>query len=184
MAKREAEKTTALVYVAVIFILAVVHAVTEWPELTQVAVCEDCSLFARMAYPLFHSSLLHAILNAWCLLSIVFIYDVSWLYLITAYLIAVSCPALVSCSPTVGASGICFALLGMISFQTLRRFFFHGWMAMIIASGFVMPYLASRLFGLNVAQPNNWLHIWCYLIGLIAGYLIHSHNSHSSHHSH
>ena len=164
--------------------LAVVHAITAWPELARIALAEDCPFFARVVYPLFHASFLHAALNAWCLLSVIFIYDVSFFHLITACLIASSFPvSLVSCGPTVGASGICFALLGIISPQVQRKLYYHTWVVSIILSGFIIPFVCN-LFSLSVAQPNNWLHIWCYLIGLIAGYLIHSHNSHSPHQPH
>ena len=57
-----------------------------------VGVYTGCDLYGRILYPFFHANLLHATLNAWCLLSIVFIYDIKIWRLLLSYIIAATIP--------------------------------------------------------------------------------------------
>jgi len=117
-------------------------------------------------YPFVHASLLHCVVNCWCLLCIVFLYDIRPVMLIGAYIIAASYP----CSfldflypsgmlPTVGASGICYALLGRYSFGVKRKLYYQLWWACFIGIGFFFP------------NCNAWLHLYCYLCGLVLALL-------------
>lgn len=130
------------------------------PGWSAVGVCRGCSILQRLAYSFFHASVIHAAVNAWCFISILFIYHVSWLRIAVAYAIAVSAPAFVLSSiPTVGLSALCFALLGSITFQVKRKLYYNGCMALYIALGFFFPLV------------NGWLHLYSYVAGLIVGFL-------------
>ena len=107
-----------------------------------------------MSYPFYHVGIVHALLNAWCLLSVVFIYDISMLRLCLAYIIAVFIPFIcLSDTPTVGLSGLVFALFGSISFEVGRKVYYQLWMIAYLIIGFVFP------------NTNAWVHLYCYLAG-------------------
>lgn len=156
MVRREKAKISALVYVAVILLLCFVRVPPE-----EVGICRGCTVSARLLYPFFHAGFLHMAVNAWCLLSVVFIYDVPLRSIVGAYVIAVSFPAgLFACTvPTVGASGVVYALLGRLSFSVRRKLYWQAWWAFFIGIGF--------LFG----GMNAWLHLYCYLLGVLVGFL-------------
>lgn len=181
MVRSKKAKTAALVLTAVCMFLSLFVS-TVGLDLSAIGVCKGCSTLVRLAYSFFHASILHAIVNCWCLLSVVFVYDVCMWHLLSAYLIAVTYPANTlfsvgsgfvaasAATPTIGLSAVCFALLGMIAFQVKRKLLFHSWVLSFVAAGFIIPHLCS-LCGINVASPNNVLHIYCYVAGLMVGFL-------------
>ncbi len=156
--------------------------------LQQLGICKGCSVMARISYPFLHASITHAIINCWCLISIVFTYDITTSTLFTAYLIAITYPintiARISSSldvihipytshfitPTVGLSAVCFALLAIVSFQVRDKRYFHTFVLSFIAIGFVISHVSS-VCGYTIAAPNNTLHLYCYIAGLIIGFL-------------
>ena len=120
---------------------------------------------SRVLYPFFHASWVHLLLNLWTFLCIVFYYRIRALSIIIAYIIAISFPAdtLASLgaelsSPTVGISGICFALIADQSYLSANRVRFHLYMLPVLLCGFLFP------------QVNGWLHLYCYAMGLLFGY--------------
>lgn len=119
-----------------------------------------CDIVRRLCYPWVHASLLHALVNAWCLMTAVFIYDISMGRLLTAYTIAVCVPGFaLSEVPTVGLSTVCYALMGSLSFEVRRKAYFQGWMIFYIGIGFLFP-------GVNAI-----IHVYGYVAGLIVGLL-------------
>ena len=82
MVRGKKEKAAVLVLTAVCIILCLCVP-TEL--LAHIGIAKDAMLWQRLAYPFFHASLAHTLINCWCLLSIVFMYDVSAAYLIIAY---------------------------------------------------------------------------------------------------
>lgn len=177
MVRGKETKTTALVLTAICII---VYVAMPLPLLAHVGICEDCSIFARFAYPFFHASFIHMALNCWCLLSVVFVYDTKMSDLVNAYIIAVLFPvgtiaaitpdAFSSGIPTVGLSGIDYALLGMVSFQAKRKLYYHAWVLSFVAICLIISRLGS-FFGYGIATPNNPLHVYCYVAGLLVGFL-------------
>lgn len=162
MGRRKMEKITALL-IAVVVICLSLYNIEDWHS---VGIYADCGLRGRVIYPFFHANILHALLNAWCLLSLVFIYDIKIGRLLLAYIIAVTIPitALSSIvggmvSPTVGLSGVVFALFGTISFEVVRKWYYQAWMISYLAIGFLFP------------NTNAWLHLYCYLVGLLVSLL-------------
>lgn len=126
---------------------------------------------SHFTYSFFHANALHLILNIWCFLSCVFLADVSCGKLLAAYLIACTAPAL-SAVPTIGFSGVCFALLGFIMWQSRNKLSYN----VSVISCIVLPLL------LLPHSVNSLLHAYCYIVAVIVGLL--SQLSQSSHNSH
>ena len=179
MVRTAQTKTTALVLVSICLIVIVLTSVLDGFAIEKFGICKGSPILARLAYSFLHASLTHALINCWCLLSIVFIYDIPLSALIIAYITAVTFPIDTISSvfsgfpaetPTVGLSAVCFSLLGQIAFQVKRKKLFHTWVLSFIAIGFILPPICS-VCGYDVATPNNFLHIYCYVAGLLVGFL-------------
>lgn len=117
---------------------------------------QNATLHARLLYHFLHANILHALCNAWCLLALVFFYDVSCLQLLLAFIIAATIPdAFLSASPTVGLSGICCALMALVIPIVARKFYYISWVVVFLAFGFLLP------------AVNALLHIYCFVVGII-----------------
>ena len=126
---RVIEKNAALFIAAAVFAASFIYV----PDWYVVGISSDCGFLQRLGYSFFHASFVHAALNAWCLISVLFLYEISWRRLAVAYFIAVAAPQFVLSSvPTVGLSAACFALFGLIAFQVKRKFYYNGCMALYI----------------------------------------------------
>ena len=125
----------------------------DWED---VGVYPGCRLQNRFVYPFVHAGLVHALLNVWCLLSVVFLYNVGAWLILAAY---ISCAIFPEClmvdKPTVGFSGAVFFLFGSVSLRVRRKLYWIGWMAFYIAVGFIMP------------GTNGFIHLWCFVMGLL-----------------
>lgn len=151
------EKAVGLLIALYIVISAMLYS----PDWNAVGVSRGCDFSQRLSYSFFHASFFHAALNAWCFISILFLYDVPWTRLLAAFFIAVAAPDFaLSSVPTVGLSAVCFALLGTLAFQVKRKLYYNSWMAVYISLGFLFPLV------------NGWIHLYCYLAGLCVGLLI------------
>lgn len=167
MVQKKESKTLALLVAALVVAMAVVTSLSLFHEGGQgEALWHAVGLFAgsppwqRLFYPFFHASPLHALINAWCLLSLVFLYDVSLWRLLAAYIVAVTVPGpLLSGSPVVGLSCACFFLIGSLVFLVRRRLCFFTVSALYVAAGFLFPSVAS-LF-----------HLYGYVAGLFVGFI-------------
>lgn len=163
MVRGAIEKSTALVLAGLILLFSLASVFYGGPECIAIGVFRGASWLSRLGYSFFHASFLHASLNAWCFLSIIFIYEVSWRRLLMAYLIAVCVPDFIlspSFCPTVGLSAVCFALFGLIAFSVRRKLYYHFCMALYIFFGFLFPFV------------NGWIHLYSYLAGLLVGLLV------------
>lgn len=158
MEQRKIEKVTAI-SVTVIVVSLSLFDTKGWMPYVSIYPC--CHIYGRMLYPFFHAGFLHAALNAWCLLCVTFIYDVSWVRMLFAYLVAISFPVdtlagVLNCSdPTIGLSGVVYAMFGSISFEVSRKWYYQLWMLFYLAIGFSFP------------NTNAWLHLYCYIIGFM-----------------
>lgn len=151
MEKRKAEKITSLV----VSLLSVAIVFSDIP-LSSVGICSGCNVISRLLYSFCHVNLIHAALNSWCLLSVVFMYDVSIWRLIMAYLTAITIPSLILCgTPTVGMSAAVFFLMASISFDVARKWNYQLWMLFYLAVGFLFP------------GTNAMVHLYCYSCGMI-----------------
>lgn len=155
MVRRSKEKTAVLVLTVILIAFYLFADVSK-----TIGLHAGCSWGCRLAYPFLHASLLHVIGNCWALLSVVFIYDVSWGSLLLAYLVAITIPdAFLPASNIVGLSGVVMYLFGRVSLQAKRKIYYQAWMAFFIAFGFLF---------VNVA---GWLHLYCYVAGLLVAAL-------------
>ena len=153
---KEIEKTAGLLIALYILTSAIIYV----PDWNVVGVARGCDILQRLGYSFFHASLIHAAVNAWCFISILFLYEITWRQMTVAYIIAVAVPEFVLSSvPTVGLSALCFALLGSIALEVKRKLYYNGCMALYIALGFLFPLV------------NGWLHLYSYVAGLFVGLL-------------
>lgn len=144
---------------------------------TGFGICRGSTILARLLYSFFHASFIHALLNCWSLLAVVFCFDVSLSILLLAYLIAATFPVdtlssyvFIAGEPTVGLSALCFALVGMVSLQVdgIRRY-----ILCVLAYIFlgVCVHCLGTLLGVGMAMPNFVIHLYCYLFGLFIAFL-------------
>lgn len=163
MVREKGAKALSLAAVAMIVALRMVDVTG-----TSIGIYSEAPLVSRLLYPFFHASFLHALINAWCLLSLAFSYHVSLKMMMTAYVVAISFPAttlygIIAAKslllPTLGLSGMCYALMGRMTFLIRRKLMYQSWVGFYIIVGFLLP---------NV---NAWLHLYCYLCGVFFGLL-------------
>lgn len=118
---------------------------------------DGCSLLQRLSYPIFHQNIFHALINIWvlhqCLRSIPCTSS-----LVVFYIIAVSYP-FPSTLPIVGLSGMVYAYMGYIAPYVERKVKYNLTILFYISIGFVFPSMAIGV------------HIYCYVLGLLWGYL-------------
>ena len=120
----------------------------------RIGAAAGASLAERLAHPLCHANIFHALANTWCLVSVAHHYRPSVWELLGSYAIAVSVPSFVlSDTPTLGLSGACFALLGMMVRKVQRRLYYNAWALAFVAIGFLIP------------AVNAALHLWCLAVG-------------------
>lgn len=159
MVRRTEAKITALLVVGVSLILCFVDV-----PLEKVGICRDGDFYTRLTYHFFHVSLLHWFANAWCVLSLFFIYDMP----LRSFLTSVAVASLIPMSlfptqafvvPSVGLSGICFFLMGRVSLCVQRKVYYQVWLLSYLVIGFLFP------------GSNGWLHLYCYMSGVFVGFI-------------
>lgn len=156
MDRKKNGKVSALILAILVLCLAL-QGVKDWYA---VGIYTGCGLCCRLSYPFCHVGIVHALLNAWCLLSVVFIYDISLSRLCLAYIISVFIPSIcLSATPTVGLSGVVFALFGSISFEVERKAYYQLWMLAYLVAGFLFP------------NTNALVHLYCYMAGGVVALL-------------
>ena len=142
-------KTATLVLSLALLILAFFNA----PQ--QCVLQPGCGITGHLCYHFFHANFFHALCNVWCLLALAFYYDIEDWELLLAWLIACSVPSVAMPSqPTVGASGVCFALMGIVFYKVARKRYYLSWIIPIVAIGFFIPAMAATL------------HLYCFTLGI------------------
>lgn len=161
MDKRKTEKATCLAIASLSIIMSLLH-IADWHS---VGIYSHCPFYCRLIYPFFHANIFHALLNCWCFIAVVFIYDITILRLLIAYIIAVTFPIdfvsslAHSSSVTVGMSGVIYTLFGSISFNVERKLHYQSLMLFYVCIGFIMP------------GTNALIHLYCYICGLVIALL-------------
>jgi len=118
------------------------------------------SLLPRLWYHFFHVSFLHAAVNVWCFLQLVFLYKISSRKLLTAYIVATVVPTFcLSQSSVVGFSGICFALMGMETFHIRRKGRYLCTVLAFLLLGFLFPSVAAAV------------HVFCFVTGAAIAFI-------------
>lgn len=158
-------KNITLIVSAVTLILSVLPI-----SYSALGICVGCEWWSRVLYSFLHVNLIHCALNVWCILSVVFIYNISPLRLLLAYLCACSFPVDTLGAfypslqmPTVGLSGVAFALMGSISLEVKRVYYYQAWMVFYLIVGMLLP------------SVNGWVHAYCYICGLIYSVVMYEH---------
>lgn len=158
MENRKTTKTICLLCGLILIILSLFDF-NDWGA---VGIYTNCNLIGRFSYHFFHVNLLHSMINVWCLLSIVFIYDIVIKHISLAYIIASTIPINLIGSaiptlntPTIGLSAIIFVLYGLLSFSVVKKLMYQGYMLFFLAVGFFVP---------NVSAV---IHLYCYLVGCL-----------------
>ena len=178
MVRKAKAKTASLAISAICVIIELCHLLVGFP-VEHFGICKGSPLLPRLVYHFFHANIIHAALNAWCLLTLAFIYQTSITELLIAYAIAATYPIDTLASvfsgfptdvPTVGLSAICFALMGQTFFRVRHKLYYSTCVCAMIASGFILPPLCHAC-GYDIASPNNLIHIYCYVVGLMVGFL-------------
>ncbi len=122
----------------------------------------SCPLYARLLHPLAHAGIIHATLNVYVWLQIVFFCGVRSRQLLTAWVIACSCPAAVATwggtvgTHVVGLSGVVYTLLGELSLRAKAPVSFHLWVAAYLAMGWLVGGVAVGF------------HLYCYVAGRLS----------------
>lgn len=152
MDKKKTTKVAALL-ISIMVLCLTFQNISDW---SAVGIHIGCGFKQRLLYSFCHVNLIHAMLNAWCMLSIVFIYDIKIFRFLYAYIIAAAVPSFcLSEIPTVGLSGVVFVLFGSISFEVGKKAYYQLWMLAYLIAGFFFP------------NTNAWIHIYCYLAGCV-----------------
>lgn len=139
-------KTAALLLSVALLVMSFFNA--------PVALAPHCSISARMAYHFFHANFFHALCNVWCMLAIAFYYDIDDWELFLAWIIAATIPSLFITAPTIGFSGICFALMGIVFYKVARKRLYLSWIIPIVAIGYFIPGMAATI------------HAYCFIVGI------------------
>ena len=155
------ERKTKWVALAYVTALAVIYA--SGIDCTDYALCGTFSLSRHLLYHHFHASIWHLLCNAWCLLTIVFMWNTSLAKLCTAYIIASTYPyELFSTQPTVGISGLIYVLVGMYSLSPSTakgKIRYNAYVLLTMSVGLLMPMISVGV------------HIYCYIAGCIIALL-------------
>ena len=169
MVRREKAKTASLVLTVVCLMVCLLSPLLPF-SLNQVGLHSGCGVVSRLCYSFLHASIYHLAGNCWVLLCVVFYYELPFSRLLVSYIVAITAPAM-SFTPTIGLSAVVYCLLGQASFLAKRKLYFHFWVAaFILLFGYLMPlFLESK--GVAIARPDNLLHIYCYVVGLLVGFL-------------
>lgn len=118
---------------------------------------QGCSLIDRYTYPVFHANIFHALINLVVLRQCIRIHKADC-NIIAFYIIAVSYPFPAD-KPIMGLSGIIYAYMAYIAPLVKNKLKYNLTIAVYLAIGLLIPGMASGV------------HIYCYAMGLLWGYL-------------
>lgn len=151
---REQKKDIALIISAILLVLSVMNIHVN-------GICKGCSIIDRLTYSFYHANIVHACINIYVYLGMVFLLGSSMLDMVVAYIICVCVPPLMlTHTTTIGLSGFVYALIGLKTFYVTNpiKYTLSVIIPLIFTSFF--PYVA---FG---------VHIWCYAVGVICSIII------------
>lgn len=152
MLRRKKTKIASLLLIVLMIILMFAPV-----SLYDVGVYRHCPIINRLTYNFFHANGVHLALNAWCFLSCIFLADVPASVLIASFIIACTVPVY-SDIPTIGLSGVCFALLGFIMLKVKNKVNYNIYIAISI----ILPTVL-------LDSVNNLVHAYCYIVAVIVG---------------
>lgn len=166
--REEKEKITKALTILLSVVIMILYFANDI-EACEVGIYVGCPVENRLLYNFYHASFLHAFFNVWCLLHIEFEYELSYKHIATAFIVAMSFPICMChdllpltdnlMTPTIGLSGVCYVLMGRISFMVKRIVYYQVNLFLYILIGFLF------------SNINSWLHLYCYIIGFIIALL-------------
>jgi len=119
---------------------------------------DGCSFLQRITYPFYHQNPFHALVNLWVLHQCIRFIPCGIGNFFVFYIIAISY-AFPSTLPIVGLSGVVYAYMGFIAPYVENKLKYNLTILLYISVGIFIPCMA---FG---------VHIYCYVLGLLWGYL-------------
>lgn len=118
----------------------------------------NCDFAHRLSYPFLHQNPFHAIVNLWVLHQCLRSYPCGCLNMMVFYIVAISYN-FPSAQPIIGLSGLVYAYMGFIAPYVEKKVKYNLTILVYISIGFVFPSMAIGV------------HIYCYVLGLLWGYL-------------
>lgn len=119
---------------------------------------DDCSIQNRLSYPFFHQNIFHAAINLYVFHQCYRAIPCGIGHLVAFYLIAISYP-FTSSIPIIGLSGLIYAYMGFIAPYVENKVRYNLTILLYICVGIFFPCMAVGV------------HIYCYVLGLLWGYL-------------
>lgn len=116
-----------------------------------------CSLLQRIGYPFFHQNVFHAVINIMVLHQCLRCIPCTW-NLLVFYLITISYPFTTD-KPIVGLSGLVYAYMGYLAPYVVKKVKYNLTILCYILVGLLLPNMAIGV------------HIYCYILGMLWGYL-------------
>ena len=120
-----------------------------------IGIFDGCQWWQRLTYQFFHVSVLHLAVNIYVMWLCVTRFSLSNTMIACSYIASAIVPTYTAV-PTIGASGIVYALLGVINTMVVKKWRYAAWIAIYIG--------ICWLFNTNAV-----LHLTCYVYGLILG---------------
>ena len=169
MPSRPFAKAASLVVGLVSLLLSVAGAIGLL-SLDGVGILSGGPFWCRLVHPFVHAGVLHALLNVYVFLQLVFFFPVRLRHLLLAYLVSCSCPSMLALwSPSLfhglflhgscvaGLSGVVFFLLGFVLRRVARPL------------RFCMVLLGWQLFGMAFGTVAVGMHLYCFAAGVLMG---------------
>lgn len=123
-----------------------------------IGVYNGCQWYQHLTYQFFHASVFHFGANIYVMWVCADRFNLKQWQLLVCLVISMLTPP-IHTMPTIGASGIVYAMLGMINTMVLKKLRFASWIALYIT--------ISAFFNCN------WiLHLFCFILGFTANYIV------------
>ena len=118
-----------------------------------VGIYDGCRWHQHLIYQFFHANIFHLAVNLYVMWLCVTRFKLSQRQMLMCFIISALTPATLP-MPTIGASGIVYAMLGIINTMVAKKLRFAMWIAVYIA--------ISALFNCNWS-----IHLYCYALGFM-----------------
>lgn len=149
------KKTSVLIIVLAVIVLHVIS-----PDISRYGVGIGSPAWTRLTYSFFHASWLHLLINIYVLLTLGFALDLRMGELVISYVLACAVPSFcIGVLPTVGLSGMIYAMLGMRTMRNSNPGSVILNVVLITAASIFLSHIAWRL------------HAYCYCSGLLISVL-------------
>lgn len=119
-----------------------------------VGIYDGCRWHQHLTYQFFHANIFHLAVNLYVMWLCVTRFKLSQRQMLMCFIISAMAPATLP-MPTIGASGIVYAMLGIINTMVAKKLRFAMWIAVYIA--------ILALFNCNWS-----IHLCCYALGFMS----------------